>query len=427
MGSTARVARRWVAAPAVVALIGAGALAVGAGSVSAAGQVSPTTNADDGSPTSLRGILEGLSDATTTVVLPAGSGPYVLDDCVGGDIDIADTVVIEGNGNTVQQTCPDEGVLQTDTSLTIRNLTVTGGDIDDQGGGILMDTGPAALTIEGSTITGNHADDDGGGLMVADSDITVTITNSTISNNTAGDDGGGYDNEGGAGTLVVTASTFSGNTSGDLGGAIASEEDATPFTITNSTITKNTSGGGGAISNNEGDGDDIALQYDTITDNIVGVNAGAVANEAHGDAVTPQQGPEPASLSSTGAFSTFGTIITGPVNGPNCDLIDATSTSSNGYNFSDDATCALTNTARGDRENAGSPGLGALGDNGGPTFTQLPQTGSPVIDQIPTGSPCGGVDIVVDQRGITRPQGPACEEGSVEVLVAVALAPDFTG
>jgi hypothetical protein len=59
---------------------------------------------------------------------------------------------------------------------------------------------------------------------------------------------------------------------------------------------------------------------------------------------------------------------------------------------------------------ADDPALGALADNGGPTATMLPQTGSPLIDagdavSCPT----------FDQRGLLRPQGAACDIGSVEV------------
>ena len=66
-----------------------------------------------------------------------------------------------------------------------------------------------------------------------------------------------------------------------------------------------------------------------------------------------------------------------------------------------------------------------LGQNGGATFTHLPQPGSPVIDQ---GNCAGGTD----QRGATRPidiasspngGGNACDIGSVEVQSVPNLAP----
>ena len=59
--------------------------------------------------------------------------------------------------------------------------------------------------------------------------------------------------------------------------------------------------------------------------------------------------------------------------------------------------------------------LGALANNGGPTRTRLPLAGSPVLDHIPAGTVglCDG-SVPTDQRGVTRPLGPACDAGSVE-------------
>jgi hypothetical protein len=55
------------------------------------------------------------------------------------------------------------------------------------------------------------------------------------------------------------------------------------------------------------------------------------------------------------------------------------------------------------------PLLGRLQNNGGPTFTSAPAIGSPAIDagDLATCAP-------LDQRAITRPQGPACDIGAVE-------------
>ena len=60
------------------------------------------------------------------------------------------------------------------------------------------------------------------------------------------------------------------------------------------------------------------------------------------------------------------------------------------------------------------PKLGALQDNGGATPTMLPGSGSSAVD---AGDPatCGTAAYDVDQRGVSRPQGPACDLGAVEV------------
>jgi hypothetical protein len=56
------------------------------------------------------------------------------------------------------------------------------------------------------------------------------------------------------------------------------------------------------------------------------------------------------------------------------------------------------------------PKLGLLASNGGPTRTLALLNGSPAINKIPT-SECR---VQFDQRGVKRPQGPACDEGSFE-------------
>ena len=66
------------------------------------------------------------------------------------------------------------------------------------------------------------------------------------------------------------------------------------------------------------------------------------------------------------------------------------------------------------------PLLGALRDNGGPTFTSAPAIGSPAID---AGNPA--TCTPVDQRSIMRPQGASCDIGAFEtarVTSATAIA-----
>jgi hypothetical protein len=122
-------------------------------------------------------------------------------------------------------------------------------------------------------------------------------------------------------------------------------------------------------------------------------------------------------------LSSFGSVVALPQGGGvNCSFTGVTTTS-NGFNFSDDASCGFT--AGTDQQNAGDPGLGALADNGGPTQTRLPLPGSPLIDAIPVAS-CqadGASGITADQRGVTRPQGPGCDIGAVEVEVAGPAVP----
>ena len=59
--------------------------------------------------------------------------------------------------------------------------------------------------------------------------------------------------------------------------------------------------------------------------------------------------------------------------------------------------------------------LGPLGANGGPTETVPLLPGSPALDRTPAGT-CP--PLAVDQRGITRPQGPACDAGAYELVTS---------
>ena len=72
------------------------------------------------------------------------------------------------------------------------------------------------------------------------------------------------------------------------------------------------------------------------------------------------------------------------------------------------------------------PQLGRLADNGGPTGTMALTAGTEPVDAVPaSGADCAEAD----QRGVTRPQGPACDIGAFE-LVPVPVnsaAPSISG
>ncbi len=70
---------------------------------------------------------------------------------------------------------------------------------------------------------------------------------------------------------------------------------------------------------------------------------------------------------------------------------------------------------------------GRLANNGGPTPTLLPQSGSPLIDGVAAAS-CqadGASGITTDQRGLARPDAgkATCDIGAVEVQVSAPVAP----
>ena len=95
-----------------------------------------------------------------------------------------------------------------------------------------------------------------------------------------------------------------------------------------------------------------------------------------------------------------------------------------GYNLigspTADETCTFTVRST-DQTGVLDPVLKPLGSYGGPTQTMVPKTTSPAVNKIPIGAtnadgttalcPSSGT---TDQRGIARPQGSACDIGSVE-------------
>jgi hypothetical protein len=204
----------------------------------------------------------------------------------------------------------------------------------------------------------------------------------------------------------------------------------------------------GAIADSAGR--DITLNYVTLVQNTTDPGdpcllikstgeKGAPDPEDANDPVAPAGDVGPlqlpiANLSmDDGTLTVFGTVIalpqtTSQAGVDNCAL--GGSTTSNGYNFEQGGTNAAScgfGAGPGDVNNGGDPALGALGANGGPTDTRVPQNGSPLINVIPL-SACAGpsANITRDQRNITRPQETGCEIGAVEIPAPVLLA-RFTG
>jgi hypothetical protein len=390
-----RIPRRFACLAALGAVISAG-LALSAGPAAA---VTVSTEAE---------LQTAFANAAETEIVLANSIDLTCGG--GGDLDrnSATNLTIEGNGFTIRQTCAGERVMEQagNGTITLNNVTITGGTAGSSGGGIAVDetvtinnsrvTGNTATTgnaggvgandvfVNNSTISDNTAPS-GGGIGAA----TATVTNSTFTGNHATDSDGGAI---GAGTATATASTFAGNSAGDNGGAIGVDSGSIFFT--NSTATNNTAGGdgGGGLA-----GGTVTLRYATVVQNTNGIAANVLAF--------------------SDGLNSFGSVVALPQGGPNCSLGGS---NSNGFNFSDDATCEFTGAA--DTESGGDPGLGALASNGGPTETRLPSPGSPLIDAIPIAS-CNFDGITTDQRGISRPQGTGCDIGAVEVQPATPSGP----
>jgi hypothetical protein len=204
----------------------------------------------------------------------------------------------------------------------------------------------------------------------------LVVTNSTLSGNDtgAGGDGGGGLEGGGTG----------GNGGG--GGAISSSAG---LAITNSTLSRNRAGPGGGGGGRDGSGDGgNGGSGGAISASVVSAK---VANSILA-ANAPGAGGSGSDRGSPGA-------------GTNCSGL----ISDGGHNiaFPTLGGCPAT-------FGKGDPMLDPAGraNNGGPTKTIALQKGSAAIDQVPAkGAGCPATD----QRGITRPQGPACDIGAFEL------------
>ena len=365
-------------------MLAAVALVFGAHVASAhAGTIFVGTNADDGAGSSACTLRDAVQSANTdtavgacaagsgadTIVVPAGT--YTL---TGGELTISADATLSGAG--AGATIIDGGGAGREFEIpggtvTISGVTLQDGQVvypDDEGGAI---QNVGRLTVADSVISGNSATGGGGGIT---NDFGIlSVVRTTIIANTAGE-GGAINVEGG--TVTVDQSTLTGNNATD---GIVTDDFNGNVTITNSTLSGNNSANAvlrGYV------GSAISLTSSTVADNV-GIGVFGLG------------------------ITLAGTIVAG--NTPdNCG-----GTVSLGYNLDDDGTCSLT--AAGDLAGV-DPLLGPLTDNGGPTETQALLAGSPAIDA--GGSSCPAVD----QRGVVRPQGAACDIGAYEYATGAPFA-----
>ncbi|MBK8434255.1 MAG: hypothetical protein IPL28_24525 [Chloroflexi bacterium] len=258
----------------------------------------------------------------------------------------------------------------TPLNMTFSHVTANSGG---QGGGIYC---TAVCTIAHSTIENNTSTLLGGGIAFV-ANTVQSVSHTTVANNTAGTSGGGiYVN---AGTISIVNVTLSGNASNSDGAGLYANSGTT--TLNHVTIAHNTAD---ANSNNSGNGGGIFSNGGTVN-----LKNSVVANN----------------------------IDTGG-QAPDC----RNTITSQLYNHIESLTGCTFAASTGDVTGS-DPNLGALADNGGLTFTHLPNAGSGVLDTIPFNTnDCGNV-IVVDQRGAARPfpAGGSCDKGAVEVRETISV------
>jgi CSLREA domain-containing protein len=284
-----------------------------------------------------------------------------------GDVDVADDVAIEGAG--MAQSIVDAGGIDRVfdvaagasvrmTGLEVRNgrlgATVSGAGIRNAG----------ALELTRVAVAHNQTRANAGGILNVGA---LTMTDSVVLDN-VGVASGGIANRG---TATLTGVTLAGNAGAEAPAAFDNRGTAT---LTNSTVSA-THTRGSSVGSSSGQ---LALRGVTIGANDAG--AGTLLGAFFDSEVT-----------------LVNTIVDGPCDGPVTSL---------GHNLEHGHTCGLGSA--GDTVDS-DPLLEPLGDNGGATSTHALAPGSPAID--------AGDDAAcpaIDQRGVTRPQGPHCDAGAFE-------------
>jgi hypothetical protein len=287
-------------------------------------------------------------------------------------------------------------------TVTIQRMTIRHGNPPEHlrtGGGIYNDYF-CTLTLQDSVVANNVASD---GAGISNRGVMV-VTNCIISGNVAdGIEEPGHQCGNGGGikavataTTVIVNSTISGNHAAGRGGGIKSNCDGT-MEIVNSTISGNTAGDAIAGIYVRGT---VAITNSTIVGNDA-VGAGRHAGDASGICVRD-------------LLNLTNTIVANNGGGQDCGLCEHAgvygSIGVNVNNLIGDGSCRPDYT--------GDPMLGPLADNDGlsigsgytlQTHALLP--GSPAIDAIPADE----CTVGTDQRGVSRPQGAACDIGAYEL------------
>jgi len=317
----------------------------------------------------------------------------------------------------------------TSGAITLTGVTVSGGSFHDGGGtgigGGFFANNTGTTSISGMTATGN-AGGTGSALEVRNQSGPFTVSSSTFTSNSS--EQGAVYVESVSSAVTIDASTFTGNSSTQTGAAdvtAASISAAGTLTISRSTFSQSTNSSGGttglalevpALSGT------LAVEQSTFaeTDAVPVIRVGAMNGTfaLANSTIVATLGVELAAdngilarVSHTivqvpSAATAF--TVAGAGTGPDLDVRWSLLSSGLGAHQTDAAGNQLDSDAL----------LGPLADNGGPTLTMLPQSGSPAID---AGDPAFSDPITTDQRGRSRIVR-VIDIGSVEVQASQLAA-----
>lgn len=311
----------------------------------------------------------------------ANDGSLRATNCVFSDNFALDDSPIRLNGNSVFS---DTTILK-----NVAYLAVSGGGIYAEGD----------LTLLNCSIVKNLSDFSAGGLDFNGNNLT--ISNSVISDNYANAPVGGLDASGTK--IVILDSSISGNESGAVYGGIRLAGNAY---LSGCTISSNKAMIRDAGLVNSGT---LTLTNCTISGNQSDWNPGAgINNSGTLEAVNCTVAFNDLGVVNSGTFYSLSTIIARNAKDSVSKDFSGTLTSQ-GYNLIENLTdTTIIGTTTGNLYGL-NPQLSDLGDCGGPTATHALLDGSPAIN---AGTSAGAPNV--DQRHITRPQGPKFDIGAFE-------------
>ena len=310
-----------------------------------------------------------------------------------------------------------------DGALLDKSVTLLGGwdsTFTTQNGSSILDGTSVTINTGVTTLIERFTVQNGGPIYNGGGD--VTLNNSLIQGNTgAGGFGGGIFN---GGNLTINNSVISGNTTFGSGGGIYNPNENTTVILNNSAVISNTGIYGGGISASAGT---VILNNSTVSGNTASADGGGIGTacggvcgivilnnstvsgntaSGMGGGVTNGGDPGTITLSNTIVANNSATSGGADCSGP---IVSA------GYNLIGDTSNCNFTSGNGDLTNV-DPKIGLLiGPSGVPQYHPL-LAGSPAID---AGNPTGCTDqnanlLTTDQRGVSRPQGSACDIGAYE-------------
>ncbi|MGH3283495.1 MAG: ricin-type beta-trefoil lectin domain protein [Streptosporangiaceae bacterium] len=424
---TGRYSFRIAAAGVIVAGAAAGGIVASGGAAAAAVAV----------PCDVPSLIAAISAANTT---PADSSLSLSSGCVysltaqdnatdgGNGLPVITAAVsIAGNGATITRSSGTAFRLfdvASTGSLSLSDVTASNGLANNgvSGGGAVFSRGP--LSVTSTTFSGNSAPSatgTSGGAINNSGPLTVSL--STFTGN-SGQEGGGIFNQSTSAAATITDSTFSGNTATTFGGGAIVSADGTTNVARDTFSGNNATGaaGGGAIDNDA----TVDVTNSTFNGNTGGTNGGGAIQNFGTAAITwstfsGNNSPYGANLhnDTTGAPMTVSESIVadGGGGGSNCSGLPAIV--DGGYNIDTGTSCGFS-TANHSQNNT-NPDLGALAANGGPTQTMALASDSPAVNAIPVS--VAGCSGSTDQRGVSRPQGIACDIGAYELIMQTPPSP----